>query len=353
VSAAAAVVAGRREGSAWISSPAFDLGLFVLSPLSGLAVVLATQHLAVGRLVVAAATFLVAIPHYLSTVTFYMGDDTRAHYLSRRAAFVAGPALILGAVLALRLSGFYAPVLCAMFLWNIYHVALQSAGILSLYRRLNGGPEAEKGPAHLAILSVNAAMALFYVDRFEPLHHALALVGPGVPSLVSRAAAGLAVLCLARLALVLARRASPLSRPEGAFLATSLLLFHPYLWVRDSALATFGMLMGHFVQYLAVVWLLHGRKYAGRPGSKAQRALGSLGSSTPLLLLALASSGAAIYVFEKVARGAGAPEVYLVFWNALTLVHFYLDGLIWAFRNPFVRESIGAYLTPLPRRLAA
>lgn len=353
MSVAVAAAAVRRESSGWIHSPAFDLGLFVLSPISGLLVILASQHLTHGRYVMAAAVYLVAIPHYLSTFTFYMGDDTRAHYLSRQAAFVLGPVVILGAVLSLRLSGWYAPVLCAMFLWNIYHVALQSAGILSLYRRLNDGPETEKVPAHLAILSVNAAMAFSHIDRFPPLFQALQGLGPAVPEMVSRASLILAVGSLARLAFVLARRRRPLAVPEAVFLATSLLLFHPYLWVQDSNLATFGMLMGHFVQYLAIVWLLHRRKYDGRSGSPAQRVLGRLGQSLPLLLGALAASGTLIYVLEKTARGAGAPEAYLIFWNALTLVHFYLDGLIWAFRNPFVRASIGAYLTPSPRRMAA
>jgi hypothetical protein len=345
--------AGRPEGSRWIQSPPFDLALFILSPISGVVVVLASQNLARGAWVLAAATYLVAIPHYLSTFTFYLGDDTRAHYLSRRAAFVLGPAVILGAVLGLRLAGWLTPVLCAMFVWNIYHVALQSAGILSLYRRLNGGPETEKPAAHLAILSVSAAMAFWHIDRFAPLSQALAGLGPGVPGAVSRVSAVLAIASLVRLAFVLARRGRLPALPEAAFLATSLTLFHPYLWVQDSGLATFAMLMGHFVQYLAIVWLLHGRKYDGRAGSRAQRALGRLGRSAPLLLGALAASGTFVYVLEKSARGAGAPEAYLIFWNALTLVHFYLDGLIWAFRNPFVRQSIGAHLTPSPRRMAA
>jgi hypothetical protein len=43
------------------------------------------------------------------------------------------------------------------------------------------------------------------------------------------------------------------------------------------------------------------------------------------------------------------PMAYVILWNALTLVHFYLDGLIWAFKQPFVRQSIGAYLTPASR----
>jgi hypothetical protein len=45
------------------------------------------------------------------------------------------------------------------------------------------------------------------------------------------------------------------------------------------------------------------------------------------------------------------PSLYTVSWFAFTFIHFYLDGLIWAFRQPFVRESVGSYLLP-PSRVA-
>src|SRR5260370_27542006 len=49
--------------------------------------------------------------------------------------------------------------------------------------------------------------------------------------------------------------------------------------VRDSDLATFGMLMGHFVQYLGIVWLLNRRKYFAAEGSGRQRLLSSISRS--------------------------------------------------------------------------
>jgi hypothetical protein len=343
----------RREPNRWIHGARFDLAFFILSPLSGVAVVLAALYLHQGLHVLAAATYLVAIPHYLSTFTFYLGDDNRAHYRTRWLAFFLGPLLILGGVLGLRLAGAYPLVLCAMFLWNIYHVALQSAGILSIYRRLNGGPQSEKRTTHLAILLVSAAAALWHVERFAPLFELLASVDPRVPWLLSRCLAMLGAGALARLGFMLWQREKALSLPESGFLATSLLLFHPYLWVEDSNLATLAMLMGHFLQYLAIVWLLHRRKYDGLAGSAAQRLLGWVARRTPVVLVALAGSGVVIYLVEKTARALGAPFAYLVFWNALTLIHFYLDGLIWAFRNPFVRESLGAYLAPPRRSVAA
>ena len=74
--------------------------------------------------------------------------------------------------------------------------------------------------------------------------------------------------------------------------------------------------------------------------------LSSISSKTPLLLLTLVSVGLAFYVAQKSSAWLGVPVSYVILWNSLALVHFYLDGLIWAFKNPFVRKSIGPHLTP-------
>ena len=81
-----------------------------------------------------------------------------------------------------------------------------------------------------------------------------------------------AVVALARLGIAMYQRhrqGPAFSKAELAFLATSLSLFHPYLWVRNINLATIGVLVGHFLQYLGIVWLVHARKLAEGGGSSA------------------------------------------------------------------------------------
>ena len=348
----AAVVAVSQAATVpkgWIHSPAYDLALFTLSPIAGVIMLWANAHLSFGPVVVLASVYLVGIPHYLATFTFFLGDDNLAYYRSRWAAFFVGPVVIFTAVVILRAIRFDPIVLNAMFLWNIWHVSLQSAGILSLYRRLNGGPPSERSIAHAAILSVNATCALWNVDRYPPLYDVLTRFHPMAPLVVRVVTLPVAIGTLGVLAWKLARRPKPVSVPESAFLASSLALFHPYLWVRDSNLATLAMLMGHFIQYLAIVWLLHARKYGASMGSLRERLLGNVGVHPPLVIGVIVAMGIAFYGFNKGATMLGAPMVYLVTWNAMTLVHFYLDGLIWAFKRPFVRESIGPYLTPSVR----
>ena len=79
----------------WIHSPAFDLALFTLSPLAGLFVLWANVSMPGGAMVVVAATYLIAIPHYLSSFTFFLGDENLAYYRTRRLAFFAGPVVII------------------------------------------------------------------------------------------------------------------------------------------------------------------------------------------------------------------------------------------------------------------
>lgn len=342
-------MAGASRG--WIHSRALDLPLFVLSPLAGAALALfALGFPGWAYRAAAAAGFLLAIPHYLTTFTFFLGDEDRAYYKSRLAAVAGGPLVILASVVALRVAGFHGPVLVTMFVWNLYHAALQSAGIQSLYRRLNGGPDEERRRAKYAILFVNAAMAFWHIDRFPPLYGMMSGIAPFVPDLARAALVAGALWWLGALAVALARRARPMAAPEASFLATSLLLFHPYLWVRDFELATLATLTGHFIQYLALVWLLHRRRYAAAGGSRAQHAVALLSGRLPLLLAAIAVAAAVFYAMDKLTRGSGAHLGYVILINTLALTHFYLDGIIWAFRRPYVRQTLGAFLTPASQR---
>jgi hypothetical protein len=329
----------------WIASPGFDLAFFVLSPLVGLAVIFGQLHTPLGTAAAIGAAYLIGLPHYLSSFSFFLGDENLAYYKTRFLLFFIGPLLIFSSVVLLRaMDGAYL-VLAVIFVWNIYHVAAQSSGILSLYRTLNGGDPAERTWARFTILLVNAAMAFWFLDRFPPLHELVVALHPSAPAFLRYACAGGAVFFGLGYAVRVMRRPHPLSFPETSFLATSLLLFCPYLWLKDSNLATLAMLMGHFIQYLAIVWLLNRRKYVAAGGSARQQWLGRVSKSLPLLLVWMIFTGLLFYSLDKGSRLLNIGTAYFILFNSLALIHFYVDGLVWAFKDPFVRRTVGPFVT--------
>lgn len=333
-----------RKG--WIHSPAFDLAFFILSPLAGFALAIAgLQYVVLLPAVLIGGSYMIGVPHYLASFAFFFGDENRKYANGLWYLFYGGPLLICATVIAMYAAGTASIVFAVLFVWNIYHVATQSSGILSLYRRLNGGGQDERVWAHRTILFANAAMAFWFLDRFPPLWDPLVALHVELPGLVRYACLGAAVGCAGAYAREIARRGFGLSPAEAACLASSILLFTPYLWIADSNFATLAMLLGHFIQYLAIVWLLNRRKYRPPSGSRGQRWLARMSESWKLVALFMVVVGLAFYGLDKGSRLLQVSTAFFVLFNSLALVHFYLDGLIWAFRNPFIRRTVGPFLT--------
>jgi hypothetical protein len=204
------------------------------------------------------------LPHYVSSYAFYLDSTNRSYYRTRRAAFYLGPVLVVALLVLSLLAHLAWLVAAAVVLWNVYHVARQNHGILSLYRRLAGGDaRREGGVANLALLGLAAGMFAVLGRRDPNVQRLLAFVPP---ALLEISPWGL--LLAGTIALMLlgtrmgARQAAP-GAGEWAFLACAVALFAPYLLVSDPVVANMAMLTGHYVQYLALVWLLNRRRYAG------------------------------------------------------------------------------------------
>ena len=228
-----------------------------------------------------------------------------------------------------------------VYVWNVYHVGRQSCGIQSIYR-MNAGVKdpAVRAAVNPAIMWTSAAMAFWSVDTHPPLHSLRTMVWDGVPRAVFVLLAVLAFVSLIRLADQLRRRfrsSEPPQAPEMMFLGTSLLLFHPYLWIADSNMATLGMLLGHFIQYLAIVGLVHGRMFAALAALGSRTLRTRVSTSLPLLLVVLVSIGGLALTFNVGSRlldVVPAQVLYSGGFLSIALVHFYLDGLFWAMRRP-------------------
>jgi hypothetical protein len=329
---------GANSSGRWIESPAFDLSFFVLSPLAGLAFLLA--YPAGGTLLAIAAATLIGGPHYLASFSFFFWDDTAAYHRERWVTHYLIPVLIILFVGLVAIFEIPAIIILVIYFWNAYHVSKQSCGILSIYRHRAGyfDPR-QKSVANAAIISTNMCMALSHTEWYPALHRILSYPSPSTPALLWQASAVAAGVSLVALSASLYRRYREGTGPgavELSFLVTSLTLFHPYLWVEDSNTATLGMLLGHFIQYLGIVWLVNSRKFAAAgTGSVAQRCLSRLWRDPRLLFLGFLATGA---LFMLLQLQVAAVAITLV------LLHFYLDGVFWAFRRPEVRKALGPYL---------
>ena len=335
-----AVGALKRQGAStgrWIESPGFDLSFFVLSPLVGFAFLLAYPTGGV-PLAIAAAT-LIGGPHYLASFSFFFWDDTTAYHRHQWVVHYLIPGMIVLFVALVSIFQIPAVIVVVIYFWNAYHVSKQSCGILSIYRHRAGIFDLRhKSVANAAIICTNMCMALSHTEWYPALHGILSIPSPSAPVLLWQASAVAAGASLVALSISLYRRYRKGAGPgaiELSFLLTSLTLFHPYLWVQDNNIATLGMLLGHFIQYLAIVWLVNSRKFATGTVPTKQRYMSRLWRDPRILIPGFLAVGG---MFMLLQLNAMAITITLV------LLHFYLDGIFWAFRRPEVRKALGPYL---------
>jgi hypothetical protein len=344
----------------WIESPRYDLALLALSPLCGLLVAAAALYFGEQRLLKAnfieTMFFLLGMPHYLSTYSFFMGDENVSYYRTRKLAFFVGPLLIVGLLTASLALHFYILVTLVVDTWNVFHVSRQSMGILSIYRhRGRGNNMAEKLAANSALFCLCAGLYCIRIDKQDSFGHYLGMLpwNPGpylTPVLLTIGLIALGVL-LGRMR----RRGSGIGAPELVFLLSSCLLFAPYIFIRYRPLASTAMLSGHYIQYLGILWLLNHRRYAGgMAGSIRQTVLARMSANPMRVITLLAIVSLGVFGIDRIVHVMHASAFHTWWLNIVVLLHFYFDGLFWAFKHPYVRGSIGPYLVWYePKQLAA
>ncbi|HET7295484.1 MAG TPA: hypothetical protein VFM88_23920 [Vicinamibacteria bacterium] len=337
------ILAGRWETPAghWIQSAAFDLAFFVLAPLVMLPVTFGALH---WHNAFALVGFVLAFAHYASSFTFYLWDENRAHHRARWGAFFAGPLLITATFCALVIFRVPLIVQVVLFFWNAVHVSRQSCGILSLYRHRAGVADPrEKRAANGAILAVNLWFCLWNIETHAEVQPVLMAISKQLPLLLWLGSGVVAAGALARALATLWRRGS-VGLPELGLFVASLALFHPYLWIPDSARATFAMLLPHYVQYLGLVWLVHRRRVNDPSASRRPALLQQISANLPGLVLTLAAIGLGLFALKEALGRVGQLALFEAAYLLIAFLHFYVDGLFWAFKDPHVRRTLGPYL---------
>ncbi len=163
---------------------------------------------------------------------------------------------------------------------------------------------------------------------------------------------GAGALALLVLMVRMGRRATKLLSPETLFLFTSAMLFLPYVLMEKRSTATSAMLAGHYIQYMGILWLLNHRKYTEEGGSTRQRLLAYVSRSVPRIVGLLVALVIATSISDRVVHHYNFMGFHSWLLNVVVLMHFYLDGLFWAFKYPHTRQSIGPYLLLPDHRVA-
>jgi hypothetical protein len=341
----------RFDNAAWIHSPAFDIFLLICAPLATLPIFIGI-YLRIPVLAIGGALGL-AFTHYASTISFYFWNENKDYYRSRWLAFFGGP-LILGIVYFL-LIGFAVPFIIqvVVFVWNTWHVSRQNCGILSLYRSRAGVSNLEqKNAANNAIIALSFFLAFWNINTHEEVMGFFGWFSKDLSWIVKVALGAVAAFYVGRLGVALLRRKEQIGLPEGLFLVASLGFFYPYLFIKDSGYATLAMLLPHYVQYLTLVWLLHRRKF-GTGNEGAPLILRKLSSKLVLLIPALLAFAAFIYVARDFTISAGHEPLFEMMYLFVALEHFYLDGLIWSFRRPHIRQTMLPFLVRRPEKVSS
>ena len=335
-------IRARLNDAAWIHSPAFDFFLLICAPLVTIPI-LAGIYWQIPFLALGCA-FALAFAHYMSTLVFYFWTDNKEYFRSRWLAFFAGP-LILAAVYFL-LIGFNVPYIVQVVLlaWNTWHVSRQNCGILSIYRSRAGVSNLQqKSAANNAIVAVSCFLAAWNIETHQETMGLLGWFSKDLPWIVKAALGASAAFFVVRLGIALLRRKEPLGLPESLFLLAGLGFFYPYLYIRDSNIATLAMLLPHYVQYLALVWLLHRRKFGSASGG-APVILRQISSKLVFLIPVLCIVGFPIYLIRDHMISVGQEWWFGTIYILIAFEHYYLDGLIWSFRRPHVRQTMLPFL---------
>lgn len=330
----------------WIVSPRYDLLFFSslwLLPLLVVVQIGAEQlSLVDGLFTIWFFHLFIRLPHFAATLKVtYLRTEHRAHYRKHWILYFAVPALILGvyAIPSLTSSGFATPwgqaLVAVAHVWGYYHIGMQNYGILQVYRgrskaERETGPKIEKTVYWVIVLAIVISNEVWPYVAAGGSERAGAflngLTGPGQIALV-------AVLCVIYGKHL--RRSRSFSVAALLYFAVSIVAM--VKWPFYDSLpehAWFFVFNGHHsLAYLGLVLLMEwNRKHPGERFSMTAAAPAYLRGYAPLVLAGLAMILAA--------KGFALidPALKLNPLLGFFVAHYYVEALVWKFRNPHNRK---------------
>lgn len=299
---------------------------------------------------------LLAETHFAITWFVYLDSDNRSYFRTRPRIFLFIPVLILiGSVIIgtfVSLKSLF--LISAMF--SLFHVTRQSTGIVSLYRSKAGN--VDPGQRRLeeytlysaALFFTSIGFVRFYLNESSPVKWIAYYLGDFRPGFYAITAV-LGALTLVCFVLSVhkewqrSQTGNLISPSKWIVFLYSILLYSPYVFASRLEHAIGIGVSVHYLQYLGLVGLLDFNKYAN--------ASGVLGFFRRYLWIALIYlllyAGVMLYLRQGGWKWNEFGEFSVLYslTIGLWMVHFFIDGYIWRFSDPYIRKSVAPYLKRL------
>lgn len=321
----------------WIVSPAIDLALFVGVTLTTIGPWIASDLYHVPGWWVLVGVALFNGGHLVSTWTrVYL---PRGERFRRPVHYWLIPSLLAAFAIASNAFDALGPavVRTVIFYWASWHFVAQSWGIHKIYQRKHGAVGSPIATLEKVLIFLPAAWcvlrrlytgpwSLFGSYIFHP--HPRAWMVNGLGALI----VGFAIVYVVKIA----RAPVPFIRP--LYLGFNALGFvMPYLVIKDGTSAFAAAALWHAIQYVAIVWLYNRRRWADGAGGDAPliswvsqpgRELAYVG----VLALCAAAVYSIAFLIAHFTK-TSFQNFAMTLWTALTLGHYWVDGVIWKFKK--------------------
>jgi hypothetical protein len=328
----------RAQPSAWMVSPAVDLAIFVGVTAATLVPWVASDLLHVEGYWILAFVALANGPHLISTWTrVYL---PRRERFRRPLHYWVMPGLMAAFAVGCFVAGGRGPQLVrtVIFYWASWHFASQSWGVLRIYQRKHGAVGTRAAQLERALVYLPALFCVMRRVYTGPWGlFGVEILHPHLRAWMVNTVGGVTV-ALSALYLVLCAPQWIKHWVRPVYLVSSAFGFiMPYLVIKNGTSAFAAAALWHAIQYIGIVWLYNRRRYAGAidPDAHVISYVSQPGRSIHYVAL-IALCALTVYALALVVTlVAKVPfqSFALTLWTALTLGHYYLDGVIWKFKQ--------------------
>lgn len=289
-------------------------------------------------------------PFHQGLTWFQYFDKTNLRHFSQSKnlfwAFVA-PALVV--VFATVVYWFSPALMIFVYVvWTIKHIAKQNVGILLLYH--NHARNEAIVPRDIETRSIETSAALFSFLFLNGLVAQSGWIAVAVHLLIAVLSIEF-IWLTARFVISLKHQivseGKALNAPALVLWMMSCLVLVPFALAKDYGQGLFVALVMHWFQYVGLNAMLIRRKYSVQSNKKLL-----IGGRPAALFFfvgifyALLSMPIEAFAINPINPSNWILRILVGFVSGLTLSHYFMDALIWRFREPFNRAAILSYLKP-------